>query len=196
MTNPFATQAPAQAPAQTQQAPAAANPFTSPQAPQQPAGNPFATQQAPAAANPAPATVGSTPAAFALPQGADPFGLPRSGDICKIQDDVECAVLVRPTEHIAEMTTTQGKTDAVKADWIVLTGPNAGAVRTEGLIFNRVLKSTLLTTLRGPSEFCVGFLTLGKEVAGKSRAYILATPEQQHIDLARQAAAAKGWIRA
>ena len=49
------------------------------------------------------------------------------------------------------MNTRQGVTDAVRADWIVLTGPNQGQVRNSSLIFQKVLKSELTRIMGTPS---------------------------------------------
>jgi hypothetical protein len=51
----------------------------------------------------------------------DPFAAPQGiGDGERITDFVDRLLLVKPTEYIKEMNTSQGKTDAVRVDLAVL----------------------------------------------------------------------------
>lgn len=173
--------------------------------------NPFMANNAtPAPAQEAPATQASapaqnTPAGFGTPSTpagtpADPFGKPKGAGGDKISNDVENGLLVRPTEFVSQMRTSQGLSDAVRADWIVLTGPNAGQVRSNSLVFNSPLVRDLKAILDGPQKFLVGVLTRaaakkpGDPESERTRAFIFADPNDEVLNLARQAAEAHNWV--
>ena len=191
MSNPFAgaAAAPATAPAAAQ-----GNPFGG-------MAQEFAQQAAPAAQTPPPAADAfaappSTTPEPEAPAGGDPFGMPSGGGSgSKIADDLGQALLVRPTEVRTDMKTQHGLVDAVQADWIVLTGPEAGQVRESSLVFQTMLVGDLKKILANPATpFMVGFLTKAEPSPGKSAAFIFATPDEAQVALARQAAAHFGWI--
>lgn len=173
MTNPFAN-AGAQAP-QTQQPAAQAAP--------QPQAQPEAQPQ--------------QPAAQAAPAGnlSDMFSLGASGgDGAKIKDDMGAAVLIFPTEFISQMQTVNGPSDCVRADWVVLDGPNQGAVREGFLIFNKVLVNTLKAALGNPAQrMALGVVGLGEAKPGKNAPITLLVPDDNQVALARQAVTAYGW---
>ncbi|ATW59028.1 hypothetical protein PBI_MAHDIA_29 [Gordonia phage Mahdia] len=181
MTNPFlannATPAAAPQAAPAAQAPAPAT-------------------QAPAAQNTAPvaqgaAAIGGVPSV----DSADPFASPTgAGDGSKISDDLDQAILLRPTEYIPSMSTSQGTTDAVRADWIVLTGPNQGQVRNSSLIFQKVLKSELRSIMGTPKPMMVAVLVKGQAKNGNSAPYLFAAADDATKALAAQAASAHNWI--
>ncbi|UZT28717.1 hypothetical protein [Nocardia phage NS-I] len=188
MTNPFlannaAPAAPVQtAPApQAQTAPAAQPPVQTQAAP---------PQSAPPVAQGA-AAIGGVPSA----DSADPFASPTgAGDGSKISDDLDQAILLRPTEYIPSMSTSQGTTDAVRADWIVLTGPNQGQVRNSSLIFQKVLKSELRSIMGTPKPMMVAVLVKGQAKNGNSAPYLFAAADDATKALAAQAASAHNWI--
>lgn len=175
--------------------------------------NPFATPAASTpAATPAPAaeTAPSATAAVTTPSQATgetpiaPAGNlsamfatgSKAGDGAKITADKGQAVVIRPTEYIASMTTSHGETDAVRADWVVLTGPDAGQVREDSLIFQRVLVSTLKNLVGTATPFCVGVVGEGAAKAGKSAPVILQDPAPEHLEYAGNAVQAVGWVSA
>lgn len=184
MTNPFLTNtAPAAAPAPTAPATPAAPQFQAP---------PAAT---PAAATPPPATGAAAIGGVPSVDAADPFATPSgAGDGSKISDDLNQAVLIRPTEYIQSMKTTQGVTDAVKADWIVLTGPNQGQVRNASLIFQKVLKGELTRIMGTPKPLMVAVVSMGEARNGNNAPYLFAPADEATKALAAQAASAHNWI--
>lgn len=117
-----------------------------------------------------------------------------SGDVHRMGDDRGCALLVRPREYKTNVKTAHGESDAVLADWIVLTGENQGEVRNNGMIFNTVVRSTLKNVLDSPQPFFVGFLTDGEPKPGKSAPLIFQTATEEHLQLAQQAGQAHGWF--
>lgn len=117
-----------------------------------------------------------------------------AGDHAKLRDDLGEAVLVRPVEWIPEMQTANGTTAAVRCDWIVLTGPNAGAVRSNSLVFNTVVRNTLKSVLDGPQPFFVGVVSEGAAKPGKSSPLVFAPAEKEHLANAADAAKVNGWI--
>lgn len=187
MTNPFLA---------NNAAPAAAPAATAPQT-QAPAAPQF---QAPPAAAPAQAPVAQAPGAAAIGgvpsvDSSDPFATPTGGgDGSKISDDLNQAVLIRPTEYIPSMKTTQGVTDAVKADWIVLTGPNQGQVRNASLIFQKVLKGELTRIMGTPKPLMVAVVSMGEARNGNNAPYLFAPADDATKALAAQAASAHNWI--
>lgn len=117
-----------------------------------------------------------------------------AGDHAKLRDDLGEAILVRPEEWIPEMQTANGTTAAVRCDWIVLTGPNAGAVRSNSLVFNTVVRNTLKSALDGPQPFFVGIVSEGAAKPGKSSPLVFAPAEKEHLANAADAAKVNGWI--
>ena len=177
MTNPFLANnaAPAAAP---QAAPAAQAPAPAP-----------AQNTAPVAQGAA--AIGGVPSV----DSADPFASPTgAGDGSRIGDDVGQAILIRPTEYIPSMNTRQGVTDAVRADWIVLTGPNQGQVRNSSLIFQKVLKSELTRIMGTPKPMMVAVLGMGEARNGNNAPYLFAPADDATKALAAQAASAHNWI--
>ena len=117
-----------------------------------------------------------------------------SGDMAKLTADLGAAVLVRPTEWIESMKTVNGDTAAIRADWIVLDGPNQGELRSNSLVFNVVVRNTLKNVLDGNQPFFVGIVAEGEAKPGKNPPLVFATAEAEHLELAQQAAQAHGWL--
>lgn len=141
----------------------------------------------------------TTAAAPAAPAGnlSDMFATgTRSGDGARLKDDLGYAVVVRPTEFIAQLKTSNGPSDCVRADWIVLDGPNAGEQRTDSLIFNAAVRETLKRLIGTATPFCVGVVTQGEPKPGKSPALLLGDPTPEQLELAMQAVTAYGWHKA
>ena len=181
MTNPFLANnaTPSAAP---QADPAAQAPAPAPQA--APAQNTAPVAQGAAA-------IGGVPSV----DSADPFASPTgAGDGSKISDDLDQAILLRPTEYIPSMSTSQGTTDAVRADWIVLTGPNQGQVRNSSLIFQKVLKSELRSIMGTPKPMMVAVIGRGEAKGGKSAPYLFSAADDATKALAAQAASVHNWI--
>lgn len=169
------------------------NPFASPAGQSAPAATPTPEAAPAAMATPSQAT-GQAPSA---PSGnlSDMFATgSKAGDGAKITADKGQAVVIRPTEYIPSMTTSHGETDAVRADWVVLTGPDAGQVREDSLIFQRVLVSTLKNLAGTATPFCVGVVGEGQAKAGKSAPIVLQDPTPEHLEYAGRAVQANGWI--
>lgn len=161
---------------------------------------PTATPEANTQAAPANVAVATPPAANAIAnvgqtpgQAADPFAAPRGASGDKISDDLDQGLVVRPSEYIQSMTTTQGVTDAVQADWIVLTGPDQGKVRS-GLVFQTVLKKELRAILGTPTPMMVGILVRGVAKGTNSAPFLFAPANDEVRGLAAQAAKANNWI--
>lgn len=174
------------------------NPFASPAGQSAPAATPApAAEAAPAATaavtTPSQAT-GDTPTAPAGNLSAMFATGSKAGDGAKITADKGQAVVIRPTEYVPSMTTTHGETDAVRADWVVLTGPDAGQVREDSLIFQRVLVSTLKNLVGTATPFCVGVVGEGQAKAGKSAPVILQDPAPEHLEYAGKAVQVNGWV--
>lgn len=190
MTNPFTANAPAAAPAAAPVATPPAAPAPAPTA--APTAAPVATPPAAAAPTAAPVAGGfSTPTAAATAPAKDPFGRPKPPSTDNISEHVNQGVLVRPRKYVTNVSTQFGVTDAVEADWIVLTGPDAGTIQ-EGMIFQRPLVRALEDHVG--VGFMVGVLVRGQAKQGQSAPYIFADPNDDVMALARQAAEAHNWI--
>ena len=111
-----------------------------------------------------------------------------------ITAEVGNAVLVRPTEYIQSMNTAHGVTDVVRADWIVLSGPNQGKTVNGSLIFGKVLKSELRSIMGTPKPMMVAVIGRGEAKNGKSAPYLFAAADDATKALAAQAASAHNWI--
>jgi hypothetical protein len=135
-----------------------------------PAGDPFDTG---AVADAAPAIKG------------DPFSSPGGATEHRISDFVGELVLVKPTEDIEEMLTEIGTTDAVRADVTPLTGPNAGELCEDMLIFQMALKRSLRKVMNGDKPYLLGRLTMGAKKPGKSAPYIFAEATPEEVAIAR-----------
>lgn len=156
-----------------------------------------AAQQGPAASTLGMSTPSQASGQPPRPQGnlSDMFARgSKAGDGAKIKDDMGAAVLVRPTEFIQGMKTSQGLADCVRADWVVLDGPNQGAVRKDSLVFNQVLISSLKDLPGTATPFLVGVVGMGEAKGGKSAPLLFLDPQPEHVELAVQAAQAHGWV--
>lgn len=117
-----------------------------------------------------------------------------SGDAAKLKTDLGSAVVVRPVEWIESMKTVNGEASAIRADWIVLDGPNQGTVRSNSLVFNTVVRNTLRSVLEGPLPFFVGVVAEGNAKPGKNAPLIFDAANQDQLKLAEQAVQAHGWV--
>jgi hypothetical protein len=161
------------------------------------AANNAAATSAPAAASMATASGNANAPETTAPAGnlSDMFSTDvSSGDMAKLKADLGAAVLVRPTEWIESMKTVNGDTSAIRADWIVLDGPNQGALRSNSLVFNTVVRNTLKNVLDGPYPFFVGVVAEGEAKPGKNAPLVFATAAPEQVKLAEQAAQAHGWL--
>lgn len=174
------------------------NPFTANAAPAANEAPAASTPPAPAA-NEAPAMTTPSAATGAAPTGnlSDMFATgSKAGDGARLKDDLGHAVVIRPTEFIADLATSNGPSDCVRADWVILEGPNQGVVRTDSLIFNAVVRNTLKGLIGTATPFCVGVVAEGTAKPGKSAPLVLADPAPEHLELAKQAVTAHGWFNA
>lgn len=166
MTNPFAAAATATAPAPAE-TPAAPAPAPTPE---------------PAPATEAPKNLGM----------GDPFAAPQGvGDGERITDFVDRLLLVKPTEYIKEMNTTQGKSDAVRVDLAVLDDPTEpGKIVIGVLLFQQALKREAKAILEGPLPYLLGRLNKGK-TGGGNTLYTFQEANEAEVNLARQFLAAR-----
>lgn len=151
----------------------------------------------------------STPAApkadaaanqFASPSGqsaGDPaalFGAARSGDQHKLKDDLGCFVVVRVLSHEL-INTAYGETEAIRADWVPVDGPNAGQVRENGLIFGRALVPAMKANLDRGVPFTIGTVIEGQAKAGQSAPILLSEPTDEQAAKAVEVARYLNWIK-
>ena len=208
MTNPYQTQQGLQQTAAAPQAQPGYNPATDPNNPllnQQPPAQPGAPA-APQAQTPPPANNGmATPSGtigMATPSGtignpADMFATgTTTGSGHKLTDDEGACVLVK-AQKVRQMITTQyGESEAVQASWVVLNGPNAGAVRNDSLIFQRFIVNSLTSNFDSGRPFTVGviFRDQARAKKGQSAPVVLADPTDEQLQAAMAAAKQQGWL--
>lgn len=172
MTNPFAAATTASAPAE---APAETPAY---QAPEYTAPASNTTPAADAPTEDAPKNLGI----------GDPFASPAGvGDGSRITEFVGRLLLVKPTEIIDEMNTSQGKArEVVRADIAVLDDAEEPGRIVEGvLLFQQALKREAGNIYRGPLPYLLGRLDKGKTNGGNTL-YTFQEADQAGIDLARQ----------
>lgn len=174
MTNPFATPAPLPATPAVPVAPPAAAPVTI-----------TPTPDPPAPATPAV----ETPKNLGI---GDPFAGPKGiGDGERITDFLDHLLLIKPTEFISQMRTTQGPSDAVRVDLAVLDdATEPGKVVVGVLLFQQALRREAKAILDGPLPFLLGRLKLGKTGSGNDL-YTFDEATEAEANIARQFLAAR-----
>ena len=122
----------------------------------------------------------------------DPFAAPQGiGDGERITDFVDRLLLVKPTEYIREMNTSQGKTDAVRVDLAVLDDETEpGKIVIGVLLFQQALKREAKAIMDGPLPYLLGRLNKGK-TGGGNTLYTFQEANETEIGLARQFIAAR-----
>lgn len=204
MTNPFANHA-----AATATAPA---PQFTPQfgAPQQPtpqangmgAASQFApqangsAQQAPAFA-PSPAATtqpeqsggANTSLGFDPNDGADPFAMPGGMSSEKINAHVGELLLIRPTDFVAQMPTSQGPRDTIFCDMATLDRQDeAGTIYVGMRVFQAPLVRELKKVYEGGLPYMLGRLARGAAKNGQvdKAPYIFTKPTPEDAERARK----------
>nr|DAL08046.1 MAG TPA: Huntingtin protein-like protein [Caudoviricetes sp.] len=204
MTNPYQTQQGLQQTAAAPQAQPGYNPATDPNNPllnQQPPAQAPVQPQAPAAApgaqTPPPANNGMATPSGAIGNPADMFATgTTTGSGHKLTDDEGACVLVK-AQKVRQMIVTQyGESEAVQASWVVLDGPNAGAVRNDSLIFQRFIVNSLTSNFDSGRPFTVGviFRDQARAKKGQSAPVVLADPTDEQLQAAMAAAKQQGWL--
>lgn len=203
MTNPYQTQQGFQQPAAAPQAQPGYNPSTDPNNPllnQQPPTQAPVQPQAPAAPGaqtPPPANNGMATPSGTIGNPADMFATgTTTGSGHKLTDDEGACVLVK-AQKVRQMIVTQyGESEAVQASWVVLDGPNAGAVRNDSLIFQRFIVNSLTSNFDSGRPFTVGviFRDQARAKKGQSAPVVLADPTDEQLQAAMAAAKQQGWL--
>jgi hypothetical protein len=113
-------------------------------------------------------------------------------------------LLVTPTEYVESISTSFGDTDAVRADFVVLDGPEGAEEIEDTLIFQRMLIGSLKNQAKFNEKNGVdentGFpkMTLGvliqdtdRQKKGQSAPWVLAEPNAAQAQVARDYLAGK-----
>ena len=192
MTNPFGAQFSQQPPAQ--------NPAAMPPNMQQ------AQQVAPQFSG-APSQSQSAPQAqptgdFAAPKGAPAGNLSdmfssgaAMGAQARIADDLGALVCIRPIEFKEGVKTSMGVSDAILADWLVVTGPNAGQIRENALIFNGVVVSGIATAMRKGFKFVAGRVAYGEpKNPSHNKPILIDAPTEAELQQIQAATQQVGWV--
>lgn len=118
----------------------------------------------------------------------DPFAAPTGvGDGSRITEFVGRLLLVKPTEVIEEMNTSQGKArDVVRADIAILDDADEPGKIVEGvLLFQQALKREAKAIYDGPLPYLLGRLDKGKTNGGNTL-YTFQEANEADVTLARQ----------
>lgn len=153
--------------------------------------NPFATESTAASKNDDKSA--DAPAAdLGFSAGGDPFADPSGISDATITDFVGRLLLIKPTEIVAEMRTSQGPAhDVVRVDMAVLDDPEEAGKRVDGiLLFQTALKREAANVYRGPNPYLLGRLSKGKTQTGNT-IYTFDTASDEDKDKARQYLAVK-----
>ena len=92
-------------------------------------------------------------------------------------------LIIEPSEHVENITTSFGVSDAAKATITVVDGKNAGEVIVDTLIFPKILKSNALAALK-KNQPLLGRLSQGVAKPGQSKPWILAEPTPDDLKAA------------
>jgi hypothetical protein len=108
-------------------------------------------------------------------------------------------LLVTPLEYVEVFPTTFGDTDTVRANFVVLDGPDGVEEVEDTLIFQRMLIGALKSQAKfndkngtdpatGHPKMTLGVLTqdTGRQKKGQSAPWVLAEPSDAHRVLARE----------
>lgn len=152
---------------------------------------PPAAPVAPAAPTSPPVTTAKLEAPKNLGIG-DPFAAPKGiGDGERITDFIDRLLLVKPTEFISQMGTSQGPSDAVRVDMAVLDdAEEPGKVVIGVLLFQQALKREAKGILEGDLPYLLGRLNKGKTGNGNDL-YTFVAANEDEVNIARQFLAAR-----
>lgn len=120
---------------------------------------------------------------MSIPLPTGPIQGASVGDELKYNELSGALLLVVPTEHVQQIQTVHGLTDAVRANVIVLDGAQAGRELQDTLIFPRVLKSSLKSKI---GQIVVGRLSQGQAKVGQNAPWIFITPSDAELAQAQQ----------
>lgn len=149
---------------------------------------------APAEAAPAAAPAASAPAAApatATPDlgfgGGDPFSGPSGISGEKITQFEGELFLFKPTEVIPSMNTKRGVAkDVVRGDIAVLSGPRAGEVIPDMLVFQQALRRELIKILESPNPYILARLGKSRDKGdGNDPAWIFTAYSEDDVTAAR-----------
>ena len=116
---------------------------------------------------------------------SDMFDNPSSSSGIKFENYNGRLLLITPHEFVEEINTNFGKTSAVRADIVVLDGPDSPEEITDTLIFPKVLQSQVKRNC-GSGRMNLGRLGQGQKKPGQSAPWMLGDPTDDDRAVARQ----------
>jgi hypothetical protein len=114
----------------------------------------------------------------------DPFDSPASATGIRWEELNGRLLLITPLSAETGIKTVHGDADAVRANVVVLDGPEAGAEHRDTLIFPKVLQSQVRANI-GTSRANLGRLGQGVKKPGQTAPWRLADPTEDDKNLAR-----------
>lgn len=120
----------------------------------------------------------------------DEFDGPGSGDLFVNKENEGRLVLITPHEYEAEFTTSAGTGPMVRAEVVVLDGPDAPKEYDNSLLFGKVFTGQLRKNA-GTGRKNLGRLGLGVKKPGMSAPWQLAEPTEEDKNTARRYLASK-----
>jgi len=97
-------------------------------------------------------------------------------------------LLVEPVEYIESMLTSASKepTDVFRVNIMPLTGPLAGQLQSDVLVFQVALKRELKRTHQGPNPWLLARCEMGDAKPGQSAPYLFKPPSTEDYALYEQ----------
>lgn len=115
----------------------------------------------------------------------DPFDEPGTGgDFFNNAENIGRLLLITATEYISEFKTTAGTGPAVRADLVVLDGPDSPSTYEDALLFGKVFTGQLKRNA-GTGRPNLGRLGQGEKKPGQSPPWVLGVPSDSDKQLAR-----------
>lgn len=92
-------------------------------------------------------------------------------------------LLVEPIEYIESMMTSASKdpTDAFRINILPLTGPLAGQLQEDVMVFQIALKRELKKTYHGPNRWLLARCEMGEAKPGKNAPYLFVPPSDEDV---------------
>lgn len=117
---------------------------------------------------------------------SDPFAVADTGGV-NIKDYEGYLLLVTPTEYIENVDTTNGPTDVVDADMVVLDGEDAPEEIDGVRIFQNVLIGALRKRIGKKQNMLLGRLAISTEKKkGQNAPWIFQAPTDEDKEVARK----------
>jgi hypothetical protein len=113
----------------------------------------------------------------------------------QIKNDMGQAILLRTVEHVfVESTFNNNRNPAMRSEWYVLEGPNAGSIRTGLILGTRLVAYLVETAVDGGSPMVRRLMTRPIPERPEARHYVLEpVDDPELLERAERVRSALGW---